>query len=129
MGDRDVRTTYHIVGHSSAVPEAGDDGFRRAGGAHRHVAARSGGAAEVAYGGGVSRSPGGEQPDSRTHLNGTGAAHRTAARWLAMVALLALGLAAMEVSPLMVLAVGGMLGLAASAVELRKSASVLAWGT
>ena len=41
-------------------------------------------------------------------------------RWLAMVALVALGLAAMEVSPLLVLAVGGMLGLAATAVELRK---------
>jgi chromate transporter len=49
-------------------------------------------------------------------------------RWLAMVALLALGLAAMEVSPLLVLAVGGMLGLAASVVESRKSVSVLAWG-
>ena len=48
-------------------------------------------------------------------------------RWLAMVALVALGLAAMEVSPLLVLAVGGMLGLAATAVELRKSASVLTW--
>ena len=48
-------------------------------------------------------------------------------RWLAVVALIALGLSAMEVSPLAVLAVGGTLGLASTIRELRTSASVLAW--
>jgi len=48
--------------------------------------------------------------------------------WLAVVALLALGLSAMGTSPLAVLAVVGALALAASFVQLRDSASMLAWG-
>jgi chromate transporter len=48
-------------------------------------------------------------------------------RWLAAVALIALGLSALGTSPLLVLAVGGVLALAASVVPLRNPASVLTW--
>jgi len=47
--------------------------------------------------------------------------------WLAVVALLALGLSAMQVSPLLVLAAGAMLALAAAVVPLRRPASMMAW--
>jgi len=48
-------------------------------------------------------------------------------RWLAAVALIALGLSAMGISPLAVLAVGGALALAASVVPWRNPASILTW--
>jgi chromate transporter len=54
---------------------------------------------------------------------------RSAAKspWLATVAVIALGLSAMGVSPLLVLAAGGMLAAAGLFVQLRNRASILAW--
>jgi len=48
-------------------------------------------------------------------------------RWLAMVGLIALGLGALGVSPLLVLAAGGALALTALVSELRNHASMFAW--
>ena len=48
-------------------------------------------------------------------------------RWLAAVGLIALALSALGVSPVLVLAVGGVLALAASVIQLRTSASVIVW--
>jgi chromate transporter len=48
-------------------------------------------------------------------------------RWLAVVASITLGLGALGVSPLLVLAAGGTLALAGSVVELRNYAKIIAW--
>jgi len=48
--------------------------------------------------------------------------------WLVTVALIALGLSAAGVSPLLVLAAGATLALGASLVQFRNRASILAWG-
>lgn len=48
-------------------------------------------------------------------------------RWLAMVALVALGLSALSVSPLLVLVAGGLLALAATVVKSRNSMGLLSW--
>jgi chromate transporter len=47
--------------------------------------------------------------------------------WLVLVGLITLGLSAVGVSPLLVLATGGILALAVSLVQGRKSASLVAW--